>query len=59
MLVFTKLGGGGAWLSQGEKLVFESTFLTNLFRILPQSYMWEMTFRAKGDGAEIKLQEGI
>lgn len=45
--------------SQEEKLVFESTFLTNLFWILPQSYMWKMTLRAKGDGAEIKQQEGI
>jgi len=38
MLVFKKWGAKRT-VSQEEKLVFESTFLTNLFRILPQSYM--------------------
>lgn len=56
MLVFKKWG---RIVRQEEKLVFESMFLTNLFQILPQSYMWEMTLGAKGDGAEIKQQEGI
>lgn len=50
---------GKRLVSQEEKLLFESMFLTNSYRILPQSYMWEMTLRLKGDGAEIKQQEGI
>lgn len=58
MLVFKKWEEKRV-VSQEEKLVFESMFLTNLFQILPQSYMWEMTLRARGDSAEIKQQEGI